>query len=142
MTALSVARTLGKGVGEVTANQDVTTVTIARTLGIGQNEAITVGDLGVAIAVPGAPTSVVATVVDATHVSLAFTAPASDGGAGISGYTATSSVGGFTGTNVESPIIVEAAFVSATAYTFTVKATNSEGDSAASAASNSVTPNP
>lgn len=143
MTAAAVAKTLGKAEAEITANQDVTTRTIARKLGISLTEAELIGALGTALAVPGAPTIGTATIVDTTHVSVAFTAPVSDGGDEITRYTVTSSVGGFTasGTN-GSPIVVSGAFVKATGYTFTVKAHNSIGDSAASAASNSVTPNP
>lgn len=53
-------------------------------------------------------------------------------------YTATSSPGGFTGTSTGGPITVTG-LQSGVAYTFTVKATNSFGDSSASAASNSIT---
>lgn len=144
MTATSVARTLGKDeVREVTANQDLDTYVIARKLGISRTEAELIGALGTALAAPGAPTIGTATIVDTGHVSVAFTAPVSDGGDEILHYTVTSSPGGFTaqGTN-GSPIVVAAAFVAATAYTFTVTATNGTGTSAASLASNSVTPNP
>ena len=73
---------------------------------------------------------------------MTFTAPASNGGAAITGYTATSSPGGFTGTCAGAaacPITVTG-LTNGTAYTFTVTATNSAGTGAASAASNSVTP--
>lgn len=142
MAAIDVARTLGKSEGEVTDNQDVTVDTIARSLGIDAKEAYLIGDLGTPIAVPGAPTAAVATVTDTTHVSVAFTAPASDGGAGIDLYEVTSSPGGFTGSGLRSPVVVTAAFVSGQAYTFTVKARNEKGLSSASTASAGVTPNP
>ena len=79
---------------------------------------------------------------------------ASDGGNGISAsvaftgnnvangtitYTALSSPGSFTGTGTTSPVTVSG-LTAGTAYTFQVKAGNSLGDSAYSAASNSVTP--
>ena len=55
--------------------------------------------------IPGAPT--IGTAVKGnTTASVAFTAPASDGGAAITSYTATSSPGGFTGTGATSPITV------------------------------------
>jgi len=72
-----------------------------------------------------------------TTVSVAFTANNS-GGAGIT-YTALSSPGSLTGTGSSSPVTVSG-LTSGTAYTFQVKAGNSLGDSAYSAASNSVTP--
>jgi len=92
-------------------------------------------------AVPGAPTIGTATVVG-TNASVAFTAPANLGNpATITGYTVTSSPGGLTGTGTSSPITVTG-FTQGQAYTFTVTATNASGTSPASAASNSITPNP
>ncbi|MES2845716.1 MAG: fibronectin type III domain-containing protein [Pseudomonadota bacterium] len=91
-----------------------------------------------ALTVPDAPTIGAATAGDAS-ASVAFTAPASTGGAAITGYTVTSSPGGLTGTGASSPVTVPG-LTNGTAYTFTVQATNSEGSGAASAASNSVTP--
>jgi hypothetical protein len=96
--------------------------------------------LAVAAVAPGAPTIGTATAGDAS-ASVAFTAPASSGGAAITGYTVTSSPGGLTGTGATSPVTVPG-LTNGTAYTFTVQATNSEGSGAASAASNSVTPRP
>jgi uncharacterized delta-60 repeat protein len=87
---------------------------------------------------PGAPTIGTATAGDA-QATITFTAPASNGGATISGYTATSNPGGLTGTGAASPITVTG-LANGTAYTFAVTATNSAGTGAASAASNSVTP--
>jgi uncharacterized protein YhjY with autotransporter beta-barrel domain len=88
--------------------------------------------------VPGAPTGANATAGNA-QASISFTAPASNGGAAITGYTATSSPGGFTGSCAASPCTVTG-LTNGTAYTFTVTATNSVGTGSASAASNSVTP--
>lgn len=87
---------------------------------------------------PGAPVIGTATAGN-TQATVTFTAPASNGGAAITGYTVTSSPGGLTGTGASSPINVTG-LTNGTAYTFTVKATNSAGTGAASAASNSVTP--
>ncbi|OIO01429.1 MAG: hypothetical protein AUJ49_07800 [Desulfovibrionaceae bacterium CG1_02_65_16] len=88
--------------------------------------------------VPGAPTIGTGIAGD-QQVSVAFTAPAFTGGAAITGYTATSSPGGKTGTGATSPITVTG-LTNGTAYTFTVTAANSVGTGAASAASASVTP--
>ena len=87
--------------------------------------------------VPNAPTSVVATGGNA-QASVSFSAPAFNGGSTIFSYTATSSPGGFTATGT-SPLTVSG-LSNGTAYTFTVVATNANGNSVASSASNSVTP--
>lgn len=96
----------------------------------------------VAATVPGAPTIGTATAVTSTSATVSYTAPASNGGATITTYTATSSPGGYTGSlaTAGSGTITVSGLSAGTAYTFTVKATNSVGQSAASAASNSVTP--
>ncbi|BFI95153.1 MAG: hypothetical protein RSP_06630 [Rhodanobacter sp.] len=87
---------------------------------------------------PGAPTIGSATGGNG-QASITFTAPSSNGGSAITGYTATSSPGGFTGTCANSPCTVTG-LANGTAYTFTVTATNAVGTSTPSAASNSVTP--
>ena len=86
---------------------------------------------------PQAPIIGTVTAVNSTTASVAFTAPQS-GGSAITGYTATSSTGSFTGTGSSSPITVTGAFVSGSSYTFSVTATNANGTSDASSASNSV----
>ena len=89
--------------------------------------------------VPDAPTATVATLGENwDEVSVAFTAPSSDGGAAITGYTVTSTPGGITATATESPLLVTGLSLN-TAYTFTVHATNEVGDSEESSASNEVT---
>jgi uncharacterized protein (TIGR02145 family) len=88
--------------------------------------------------VPGAPTGVSATAGNAS-ASVAFTAPASNGGSVITGYTVTSNPGGITATGATSPINVTG-LTNGTAYAFTVVATNTVGNSVASTASTAVTP--
>lgn len=93
--------------------------------------------------VPNAPTIGTATDVGTGRAfnngaaTVTFTAPTWTGGLPITGYTVTSSPGGYTGTGSSSPITV-AGLQSNTNYTFTVRATNGVGQSAASAASNSI----
>ena len=96
----------------------------------------------VAAIVPGAPTIGTATATNNTTATVDYTAPVSDGGATITSYTATSSPSGITGTlsQAGSGTITISGLTLGTPYTFTVTATNSAGTSAASAASNSVTP--
>ncbi|GHV34343.1 hypothetical protein FACS1894187_04710 [Synergistales bacterium] len=86
----------------------------------------------------GAPTNVTATAGDA-RATVKFTAPANDGGAAITGYTATSSPDGKTATGTASPITVSG-LTNGTTYTFTVTAANSKGSSEPSEVSNPVTP--
>jgi YHYH protein/Fibronectin type III domain len=93
---------------------------------------------GTTTTVPGAPTIGTATPGNAS-ASIGFAAPSSNGGAAITGYTATCTGGGsVTGTGTASPITV-AGLTNGTAYSCTVTATNSAGTGPASAAV-SVTP--
>jgi len=86
---------------------------------------------------PAAPTIGTAT-AGVNSASVAFTAPTFVGSSAITGYTVTSSPGGFTGTGASSPITVSG-LTAGTSYTFTATATNSQGTGPASAASNSIT---
>lgn len=94
---------------------------------------------GGALTVPDPPTAVAASAGDTT-AQVTFTAPENTGGSAITGYTATSTPGGKTATGVAAPLTVTG-LTNAISYSFTVHATNAQGNSAESAASNSVTPN-
>ncbi len=87
--------------------------------------------------VPDAPTIGTATPGD-TYALVYFT-PASNGGSAITNYTVTSAPGGLTSTSTFSPIAITG-LTNSTSYTFTTVATNKNGDSVVSAASNVVTP--
>lgn len=89
---------------------------------------------------PGAPTGVSASAGDAL-ADVTWTAPDSDGGDAISGYTATCSDGTntFSANGTVPPIEVHG-LVNGTAYTCTVAASNGVGTGASSTPSNSVTP--
>ena len=93
--------------------------------------------------VPNSPNLVSAVAGDA-RASVRWSAPMNNGGAAITSYTATSSPAGGTCTvtvaSNTSLSCVISNLTNGTEYTFTVTATNSVGTSAASAASNAVTP--
>lgn len=84
---------------------------------------------------PSAPTIGTATPGDG-QASVAFTAPP---GETVDTYTVTSTPGDFTATGPSSPLVVTG-LTNDTAYTFTVHATNSGGDSPESASSAPATP--
>ena len=95
----------------------------------------------VAISAADAPTIGTATSTGQTTATVAFTAPANNGGSAITSYTATSSPGGITGTlsQAGSGTINITGLTAGTSYTFTVTATNNIGTSSSSSASNSIT---
>jgi len=87
--------------------------------------------------VPETPTAVVGTAGNGS-VLVSWSAPTSTGGSDITGYTVTSS-GGQTCTTTALNCTISG-LTNGTAYTFTVRATNSIGNSPTSANSSSVTP--
>lgn len=112
------------------------TFTVTATNAAGTSAASSASNSITATTVPQAPTIGSAT-AGSGSATVTYTAGAT-GGKTVSTYTATSSPGSFTGTGA-SPITVSG-LTNGTAYTFTVTATNANGTSNASAASNSVTP--
>lgn len=72
-------------------------------------------------------------------VSVSFMAPVNTGGISITSYTVTSTPGNFTATGAGSPIVITG-LTGGTSYTFTVHATNANGDGPESVSSNAVTP--
>ncbi|MGH9041125.1 MAG: S8 family serine peptidase [Acidimicrobiia bacterium] len=88
--------------------------------------------------IPGVATAVSA-VAGYEGASVSFTSPADDGGAPVTGYVVTASPGAGTAAGATSPLFFDD-LSPATAYTFTVRATNGVGTGEPSAASNSVTP--
>lgn len=88
--------------------------------------------------VPGAPTIGTAVAGNA-QATVNGTAPATNGGAAITGYRSTATPGGSQVTGASLPI-THTGLTNGTAYTFTLEAENLRGYGAPSAASNSVTP--
>jgi len=93
-----------------------------------------------ASAVPDAPTSVTAILTTFTTASISFTAPNFDGGEAITEYTLTSTPTGISQTisQAGSGIFHVTGLIAGTRYSFTVRATNSIGDSLESTASNEI----
>ena len=89
--------------------------------------------------VPGVPTGVSGVAGD-SEVVVSWTAPVSDGGSVISSYTVTSSPHNKTCTTTGALTCTVAGLTNATAYTFTVAATNFAGTGLASTASGAATP--
>ncbi len=115
---------------------NLTTPSITR---IGSTDAFLI-KYGVTPGAPGAPTSPSATAGNG-QATVTFTAPAFDGNSTITGYTATASPGGATGTcsGASACAITVTGLTKGTSYTFTVTATNAIGTGSASVASNAVT---
>ena len=114
------------------------TFTVTATNSVGTGTVSGASGPVIPIAVPGAPSAVIATAGNA-QATIEFIAPSNTGGAAITTYTVTASPGGQSATGNGSPIIIPS-LTNGTAYTFTVAATNSAGTGTGSSPSNSVTP--
>ncbi len=113
------------------------TFTVTATNGVGTGPASSHSNSVTPATVPGAPA--IGTVTPGnTQATVYFTAPASNSGSAITGYTVTSS-SGQTGKGAKSPITVKG-LTNGDSYSFTVTATNRIGTSPPSGSSNSVTP--
>jgi Fibronectin type III domain len=89
---------------------------------------------------PGPPTAVVAVAGDG-QAAVSWTAPGSDGGVAINGYTVSSHPdGGSASTDGHTTSATITGLTDGTSYTFTVVASNVVGDSDPSAASAAITP--
>ena len=128
-------------------NGDAYTFTVTATNGVGTGPASASSNSvtpSAPASVPGAPTGVSAVGGNAS-AAVSFSAPVSDGGSAITGYTVTAADattpanGGQTKAGSASPVTVTG-LTNGDAYTFTVTATNGVGTGPASAPSNSVTP--
>lgn len=113
------------------------TFTIIASNGAGSSAPSAASNAVTPATVPDAPTTASA-VAGIGQATVSFTAPLNNGGAAISGYTATSTPEGRTGTCTATPCTVSGLSNGQT-YTFSVTATNAVGSGAASVASNSVT---
>ena len=116
------------------------TFTVVATSAIGNSVASVASAAVTPATVPGAPTGVSGVAGDG-QVVVSWSAPSSNGGSAVTGYTVTASdgVSPLTKQCAASPCTVTG-LTNATAYTFTAVATNAHGDSVASVASAAVTP--
>lgn len=89
--------------------------------------------------VPSAPTNVVAT-GGVSSATISWNAPSSNGGASITSYLVTSTVGSKSCTSTGTLSCVVKGLVNGTSYSFQVRAINPVGPSAASVVSNAVVP--
>ena len=103
------------------------TFTVVATNAVGNSLASSASNSVTPATVPDAPTSVNAVRGNALAI-VSFTGSSSTGGSAITGYTVTSSPAGGTGNGTSSPITVTG-LTNGTSYTFSVVATNAEGNS-------------
>jgi len=107
---------------------------------IGNSNVVSSNTISTPARAPDAPTMGTATYLGNKQISISFTAPTYNGGSTILSYTAVSSPGNITATlsGSGSGSITVSGLLALTSYTFVIYATNVIGNSANSAASNSV----
>jgi hypothetical protein len=114
------------------------TFTVVAYSGAGASASSAVSEAITPTTVPGAP-MVLSVAASSGQASVEFAAPLNSGGLPITSYTVTSSPGALSATGTSSPIAVTG-LTNGAAYTFTVVATNANGDSLASPPSSSAIP--
>src|SRR5258708_39706300 len=121
------------------ANGSAYTFTVAATNSVGTGPASAASNAVTPVGPPGAPNNVSATGGN-TQATVSWTAPASNGGSAITGYTVTPYIGSTaqTATTFNSTVTTQTVtgLVNGTAYTFKVAASNAVGTGPASTASN------
>jgi len=113
--------------------------TTVATNGYGNSLASSASNSVTVTTVPQAPVLGTVTKVSSTQVSIPFTV--NDGGSAITSYNIVSSPSvALTYSGTSSPMAVSGTFIEGQAYTFTARATNANGNSLYSSASNSISP--
>jgi len=139
-TTPAVCTVSGSAVTPVTVGSCIVAANQAGTVNFNAAPQVT-QTITVDVAIPGAPTGVSA-VPGNTIATVSFSAPSFTGGSPITSYTIISNpAGGTDSTPGAGTSHIITGLTNGTPYSFTVKATNTKGDSLASAASTSVTPN-
>lgn len=133
MTNASGIATVGSWILGTTAGIN----TLTATSGTLTNSPVTFTATGTTV--PAAPMDVFATARN-TEATVFWTAPTDDGGLAITGYTVTGNPGGSCSVEGSVAECTITGLTNGISYTFTVVATNDEGDSPPSEPSNAVTP--
>jgi hypothetical protein len=120
-------------------NWKIYTFTVLATNRIGNGPPSAASNAVIPEMVPGAPTGVVATPGN-MQAMVSWTAPSSNGGSAITGYTVTVSPGNRTVTTTGATNVLVTGLTNGTACTFTVMAANAAGNGPASSPSAPVTP--